>query len=75
MMRSRQALPPAAYRARRRRSTSVARRRKFDQMIAVGRMPGPKRIDGRKIWDRQKLDAAFAALPDDDTPNPWDAVA
>jgi excisionase family DNA binding protein len=38
---------------------------KFDQMVADGRMPGPKRIDGRRVWDRLKLDAAFEALPDE----------
>jgi predicted DNA-binding transcriptional regulator AlpA len=38
---------------------------KFDQMVADGRMPGPKRIDGRVLWDRYALDAAFGALPDD----------
>lgn len=47
----------------------------FDKMVADGRMPGPKRIDGRKVWDIRKLDIAFDALPDDEQPNPWDAVA
>ena len=36
---------------------------KFDQMVRDGRMPGPKRIDGRKIWDVRDLDVAFDALP------------
>jgi excisionase family DNA binding protein len=47
---------------------------KFDQMVADGRMPGPKRIDGRKVWDRIGLDHAFDALPGDgEVPhNPWD---
>ena len=48
---------------------------KFDQMVSDGRMPAPKRIDGRKVWDRRQLEAAFVALPDDEAPNPWDAVA
>lgn len=48
---------------------------KFDEMVNDGRMPNPKRIDGRKVWDVRKLDSAFAALPDDEEPNPWDAVA
>lgn len=38
---------------------------KFDAMVADGRMPRPKRIDGRVVWDREALDRAFAALPDD----------
>lgn len=36
---------------------------KFDQLVADGRMPPPKRIDGRRVWDRRDLDAAFSALP------------
>jgi predicted DNA-binding transcriptional regulator AlpA len=38
----------------------------FDEMVADGRMPGPKRINGRVVWDRLRLDAAFEALPDRD---------
>lgn len=35
---------------------------KFDELVRSGRMPKPKRVDGRVIWDRLKLDAAFADL-------------
>jgi predicted DNA-binding transcriptional regulator AlpA len=35
---------------------------KFDQMVIDGRMPKPKRIDGRVVWDRLSLDAAFDDL-------------
>jgi predicted DNA-binding transcriptional regulator AlpA len=46
---------------------------KFDEMVDDGRMPKPKRIDGRVIWDRIKLDAAFAAQEDAAEPkNEWD---
>lgn len=38
---------------------------KFDEMVADHRMPRAKRIDGRVVWDRKKLDAAFDQLPDD----------
>lgn len=38
---------------------------KFDELVRDGRMPGPKRIDGRKVWDVHDLDVAFDALPDD----------
>jgi predicted DNA-binding transcriptional regulator AlpA len=38
----------------------------FDELVADGRMPKPKRIDGRVVWDRLQLDLAFAALPDAD---------
>jgi predicted DNA-binding transcriptional regulator AlpA len=48
----------------------------FDQMVADGRMPQPKRIDTRTVWDRRQLDEAFTALPDgDDCRNPWDGAA
>jgi hypothetical protein len=30
-------------------------------------MPGPKRLDGRVIWDRLALDVAFDDLPEDST--------
>jgi excisionase family DNA binding protein len=36
---------------------------KFDELIRDGRMPAPKRIDGRKVWDIQNLDVAFDAFP------------
>ena len=38
---------------------------KFDELVRDGRMPGPKRIDGRKLWDVHALDLAFDSLPDD----------
>jgi hypothetical protein len=48
---------------------------KFDEMVADGRMPKPKRIDGptrdaprrtgRVIWDRVQLDEAFSLLDQD----------
>ena len=48
---------------------------KFDEMVDDGRMPRPKRIDGRNVWDRIRLDEAFAALADQgDQTNEWDAL-
>lgn len=38
---------------------------KFDELVADRRMPKPKRIDGRVVWDRIALDASFSDLPDD----------
>lgn len=49
----------------------------FDMLIKDGRMPGPKRINSRVIWDRLKLDAAFEALADTDADpagGEWQAV-
>ena len=46
---------------------------KFDEMVDDGRMPRPKRIDGRTVWDRVKLDEAFDALEDRaNGKNEWD---
>jgi hypothetical protein len=36
---------------------------KLDELVRDGRMPAPKRIDGRKVWDIHALDMAFDALP------------
>lgn len=53
---------------------------KFDAMVVDGRMPRPKRIDGRKVWDRLRLDSAFSALPTEDgdespSGDAWDRCA
>lgn len=56
----------------------------FDIMVKDGRMPRPKRINARTVWDRKRLDEAFDALPDEEGgnpsdgakgTNPWDEVA
>jgi hypothetical protein len=47
----------------------------FDQVVVDGRMPHPKAVNSRVIWDRLKLDEAFTALPDRDGEEPgkpWD---
>jgi predicted DNA-binding transcriptional regulator AlpA len=36
---------------------------KFDDMVADGRMPPCREIDGRNVWDRHEVDIAFSALP------------
>ena len=38
----------------------------FDILVKDGRMPRPKRINSRVVWDRLKLDVAFEALDDTD---------
>lgn len=45
---------------------------KFNEMVLDGRMPQPKRVDGRKVWDRFALDEAFERLPSEDDKNSWD---
>jgi predicted DNA-binding transcriptional regulator AlpA len=51
---------------------------KFDELVKDGRMPKPKQIDGRIVWDRVLLDEAFEALEDADAPtapkNEWDGL-
>jgi len=39
---------------------------KFDSMVSDGRMPGPKRVDGRLVWDIRRIDRAFDGLPERD---------
>ena len=34
----------------------------FDILVKDGRMPTPKRINSRVVWDRLKLDVAFEVL-------------
>lgn len=36
---------------------------KFDELVGDGRMPRPKRIDARRVWDRREVDIAFTRLP------------
>ena len=47
---------------------------KFDEMVMDGRMPPPKRIDTRCVWDSRQLSSAFEKLPGgaDDDRNEWD---
>ena len=48
----------------------------FDRMVADGRMPKPKPIGGRRVWDRLKVDQFFEALPElDADEGPWSRVA
>ena len=37
----------------------------FDELVRGGRMPRPARLGRRVVWDRFKIDAAFADLHDD----------
>jgi hypothetical protein len=44
-------------------------------MVRDGRMPCPKKINARMVWDRKRLDEAFDAIPDRESggdQNPWD---
>ncbi len=47
----------------------------FDEMVEDGRMPAPKRINSKTVWDRQALDEAFAGLPSDEDANPWEEIS
>jgi predicted DNA-binding transcriptional regulator AlpA len=78
-------LSPSGYRPVRRRGLSRTEAAiyvgvsttKFDQMIVDGRMPKPRRIDARRVWDIRALDQAFDSLPGGEDyveRNPWDEV-
>ncbi len=75
---SRRALDPIALLPRGLSADEAARyvgvgRTKFDDLVTRGVMPKPKRIDGRNVFDRYALDAAFADLPED-RPNKIDLI-
>jgi predicted DNA-binding transcriptional regulator AlpA len=35
----------------------------FDEMVNDGRMPQPREINARRVWDRAELDIHFTTLP------------
>jgi predicted DNA-binding transcriptional regulator AlpA len=49
----------------------------FDKLVTDGRMPKPKHVGARRIWDRNRIDEAFSALPDGDEQDadPWAAAS
>lgn len=53
---------------------------KFRQMVNEGRMPRPRLIDSRRVWDVDDLDAAFRNLPiersaENEDDDPWSRVS
>lgn len=38
----------------------------FDAMVDDKRMPRPKQVNARTVWDRRQLDLAFDGLPEQD---------
>jgi hypothetical protein len=40
----------------------------FDTLVLDGRMPQPKTINSRRVWDLRALDSAFDMLPDAHVP-------
>ncbi len=48
----------------------------FDGMVREGRMPPPKRINARTVWDIRQIDEAFTALQSDgyDDSDPFGTV-
>lgn len=47
---------------------------KFDELVKEGKMPKPKRVGSRTVWDRVALDIAFTDLPDVDSGNFFDRL-
>jgi predicted DNA-binding transcriptional regulator AlpA len=46
----------------------------FDRLVLERKMPAPKLIAGRRVWDRVAIDAAFEALGEP-SKNEWDDAA
>lgn len=73
-----EALPPPTRRGLHREESAAyvgVSPNTFDRMMADGRMPKPKQVYGRKVWDVRALDRAFDALPGDGESaqaNSWD---
>lgn len=44
---------------------------KFRALVADGRMPKPRILDGRKLWDVDALDASFRDLPTEEASDTW----
>lgn len=48
----------------------------FDRMVREGKMPAPRLISSRTVWDRREVDEAFDALPGGVADlNPWDGAS
>ncbi|PHK93158.1 hypothetical protein CR162_20110 [Pseudoroseomonas rhizosphaerae] len=52
---------------------------KFDEMVGDGRMPEPRKVDARILWDTEELRAAVRLLPrrsgkGQDGGSSWDRV-
>ena len=49
---------------------------KFDEMVKDGRMPPPRCIDSRRVWDRRELEVYFGDLPRQEilSENPWNTL-
>jgi hypothetical protein len=56
--------PPYAMKAERAAAYLDMSRSKFLELVGQGRLPGPKIIDGLRVWDRLALEAAFNEFPD-----------
>lgn len=47
----------------------------FEVLVGDGRMPSPRMINRRLVWDREEIQMAFKELPKKDEKadtNPWD---
>ena len=49
----------------------------FNTMVDDGRMPRPRVVNGRRLWDADEVRVAFRTIPrdgDETSSNPWDMV-
>ena len=50
----------------------------FDRLVKDGRMPAPRDVDGRVLWDSDEVRSAWRAIPrrgQAEARNPWDKTA
>jgi predicted DNA-binding transcriptional regulator AlpA len=50
----------------------------FDRLVKDGRMPQPREVDGRVLWDSEEVRSAWRAIPrrgQAAARNPWDERA
>jgi predicted DNA-binding transcriptional regulator AlpA len=49
----------------------------FDKLVKEGRLPAPREVGGRILWDSEEIRAAWRAMPRRGQPPPvneWDAI-
>ncbi len=49
----------------------------FDKLVKEGRLPAPRELGGRVLWDSDEIRAAWRAMPrrgQSSSDNPWDSV-
>lgn len=67
--------PPRAMRAERAAAYLSMSRSKFLELVNLGKLPKPVRLEGMALWDRLALELAFEEMASDgDRPNSFDVI-